>query len=130
MEDSNRQSATKNKVKTINLETQRDEAATKDKTFAPRRHRDTEKKDKWVPCGPVIHAVFIRGGPSIFRPCVSSRMTRTRKNKGGTRFSGKNHESLLSIRRFSPQRLIPCICFSCVSLRPPAASAVRDFGCG
>ncbi len=46
MEDSNRQSATKNKVKTTNLETQRDEAATKDKTFAPRRHGDTEKNKR------------------------------------------------------------------------------------
>ncbi len=44
MENTARRSRNQNKVKTINLETQRDEAATKDKTFAPRRHRDTEKK--------------------------------------------------------------------------------------
>src|SRR5216684_5794252 len=36
-----------------NLETQRDGAATKDKTFAPRSHRVTEKnKRKWVRAGP------------------------------------------------------------------------------
>src|SRR6267142_3344159 len=27
-------------------------------------------------------AVFVQGGPSIFRPCVSRRKRRTRKNKG------------------------------------------------
>src|SRR5882672_979782 len=27
-------------------------------------------------------AVFVQGEPSIFRPCVSSRKRRTRKNKG------------------------------------------------
>src|SRR5260221_11657404 len=33
-------------------------SATKDETFAPRRHGDTEEKDKWIPSGPVVHLRF------------------------------------------------------------------------
>jgi hypothetical protein len=71
-------------------ETQRDGAATKDKTFAPRRHGDTERKDKWVPSGPVVHLRF-RPGQSVNISTLSPQQKDedTEKQSQEIRFSDK-----------------------------------------
>src|SRR5882762_385067 len=55
-------------------------AQTKNKTFAPRRHRGTEKnKNKWVLFGPLIPGGIQKPRTWIFRTSLSSRNSRTRK---------------------------------------------------
>jgi len=61
-----------------------DEAAAKDKTFAPLRHGDTEEKDKWIPSDRWFICVSSQGGSSIFRPCVSSIEKEDTENKAST----------------------------------------------
>src|SRR5258708_1755988 len=53
-------------------------AKPKDKTFAPRRHRDTEGKHKWAPSGPPDLSGSIKSGSSIFRIHLPIGQARTR----------------------------------------------------
>src|SRR5260221_13479359 len=85
--------ATIPKVKTKNRKHSANEAATKDKTFAPRRHGDTEGKDKWGPSGPLVHLRF-RPGQSVDISTLSPQQKDEDTEKaGGLEFRTKSSQA-------------------------------------